>query len=92
MYMSYCRFEGTSMELAACLREVDDHVNGEAEHEVSEREIQHFKNMVFNFVDFLHDNCLLDEDGDVDRNELEKVCELMAKSWDVDEEGDGYED
>ena len=81
MYMSYCRFEGTRRELAACLNEVIDHVNEEAEYEVSEPEIRHFKNMIVNFVDFLHDMCLLDDEGYLDREELDKVCQAMAKSY-----------
>ena len=81
MYMSYCRFEGTRGELAACLNEVTDHVNEEAEYEVSDPEIRHFKNMIVNFVDFLHDMCLLDDEGYLDREELDKVCQAMAKSY-----------
>ena len=81
MYMSYCRFEGTRRELAACLNEVIDHVNEEAEYEVSDPEIRHFKNMIVNFVDFLHDMCLLDDEGYLDREELDKVCAAMAKSY-----------
>lgn len=86
MYMSYCRFEGTRRELAACLNEVTDHVNEEAEYEVSDPEIRHFKNMIVNFVDFLHDMCLLDDEGYLDREELDKVCQVMAKSYREDEE------
>ena len=86
MYMSYCRFEGTRGELAACLNEVTDHVNEEAEYKVSDPEIRHFKNMIVNFVDFLHDMCLLDDEGYLDREELDKVCQAMAKSYREDEE------
>jgi hypothetical protein len=86
MYMSYCRFEGTRRELAVCLNEVIDHVNEEAEYEVSDPEIRHFKNMIVNFVDFLHDMCLLDDDGYLDREELDKVCQAMAKSYKEEEE------
>ena len=46
MYMSYCRFEGTLAELRACMSEVYDHVNEEAEYEVSDREINYFRQMV----------------------------------------------
>lgn len=86
MYMSYCRFEGTREELTVCLNEVTDHVNEEAEYEVSDPEIRHFKNMIVNFVDFLHDMCLLDDEGYLDREELDKVCQAMAKSYREDEE------
>lgn len=86
MYMSYCRFEGTREELAVCLNEVTDHVNEEAEYGVSDPEIRHFKNMIVNFVDFLHDMCLLDDEGYLDREELDKVCQAMAKSYKEDEE------
>lgn len=91
MYMSYCRFEGTKQELAACLREVNDHIECQAEYGISEREIRHFKTMVYDFVDFLNDNSLLDDCGEIDREQLESVCKLMEKSFDVDEEEDETE-
>lgn len=86
MYMSYCRFEGTSAELRACLSDVDEHVNGEAEYEVSDREINQFRNMVEYFVGWLNDQCLLDEDGDLNYDELEQVCEAMKRTCREEEE------
>lgn len=86
-YMSYCRFEGTRHELSICLNEVQEHIDEAAEYEVSRNEIEHFKNMVQNFVWFLQDNLLLDEEGNLDEEELENVCEKMAKSF----EGEHYE-
>lgn len=88
MYMSYCRFEGTRSELNACLREVEEHINEEAEYEVSENEIYHFRQMVYEFYDFLQGNALLDEYGDIDEHMLEEVCESMAKSYEAEEEGE----
>lgn len=86
MYMSYCRFEGTRRELEACLQEVEEHVNEEAEYEVSDHEIAHFKKMIVDFVGWLNDMCLLDDEGYLDREELDKVCQAMAKSYREDEE------
>ena len=86
MYMSYCRFEGTSAEHRACLSDVDEHVNGEAEYEVSDREINQFRNMVEYFVGWLNDQCLLDEDGDLNYDELEQVCEAMKRTCREEEE------
>lgn len=79
MYMSYCRFEGTRRELEACLQEVEEHVNEEAEYEVSDHEIAHFKKMIVDFVGWLNDMCLLD--GELDHDELDRVCESMAKCY-----------
>ena len=86
MYMSYCRFEGTSGALRACLNDVDEHVNGEAEYEVSDREIRHFRNMVEFFVGWLNDQALLDEDGCLDYDELDQICEAMAKKCEVEDD------
>lgn len=87
MYMSYCKYEGTYSELRACLNDAEEHVNEEAEYEVSEREIQWFRNMVELFHEFLCDQELMDEDGNLDMEQLNKVCKSMAKSY-VDDEGD----
>ena len=78
MYMSYCRFEGTSRELAACLNEVEDHISGCAEYKVSANEILHFRRMMEQVVEFMADNELLDEDGYLDYDKLDEVCEAMA--------------
>lgn len=87
MYMSYCKYEGTYSELRACLNDAEEHVNEEAEYEVSAREIQWFRNMVELFHEFLCDQELMDEDGNLDMEQLDKVCKSMAKSY-VDDEGD----
>ena len=86
MYMSYCRFEGTLDELRVCLNDVDEHVNGEAEYEVSDREINQFRNMIEYFVGWLNDQALLDEDGCLDYDELDQVCEAMAKKCEVEDD------
>ena len=79
MYMSYCRFEGTDAELRACLNDVDKHVNGEAEYAVSDSEIHHFRRMVDNFAAWICDMNLLDEDGCLDEDVLDEICEAMKK-------------
>lgn len=86
MYMSYCRYEGTYSELRACLNDVEEHVNQYAEYKVSDREIQHFRNMVELFHEFLCEQELLDEDGNLDWDEIDKVCAAMAKSYAEEEE------
>ena len=90
MYMSYCRFEGTAAELRACLGDVEEHINEEAEYEVSDREIRSFRSMVEDFVNFLNENELLDEDGELNEDELDRVCELMKQTA-KDEEEEDYE-
>ena len=81
MYMSYCRFEGTKAELNACLDEVNEHIYEEAEYEVSDREIQHFRQMVERFVEFMDENELLDEYGELDNSRLDEICEAMSKGY-----------
>ena len=85
MYMSYCRFEGTYCELRAYLNDVEEHVNEEAEYEVSDHEIQQFRNMVEYFHDFLCNMELLDEDGNLDMDAIDSVCETMKKSYGEEE-------
>ena len=77
MYMSYCRFEGTEAELNACLDEVNEHIYEEAEYEVSDREIQHFRQIVERFVEFMDEHELLDEYGELDNSRLDEICEAM---------------
>lgn len=79
MYMSYCRFEGTRMELQACFEAVEEHVNGEAEYAISEREIYNFKRMIGDIVEFIYSNDLMDEYGDVNGAALDEVCAAMEK-------------
>ena len=86
MYMSYCRFEGTLAELRACMSEVYDHVNEEAEYEVSDREINYFRQMVEEFSTFMTDLGITDCYGDLDNAKLDKVCEQMAQSFGEEEE------
>ena len=85
-YMSYCRFEGTYFELRACLSDVEEHVNEEAEYEVSDREIREFRNMVEYFHDFLCNQELLDEYGDLNMSRLDEIAEAMSKSYDEEDE------
>lgn len=77
MYMSYCRFEGTRQELNACLSEVEEHIYEEAEYEVSEREINHFRNMVETFVAFMDEHGLIDQYGELNTERLDEICESM---------------
>ena len=67
------------MELNVCLNTVEEHVNHEAEFAVSENEINNFQQMVKDFVDWLHDMALLDDEGYLDRDALDDVCDEMAK-------------
>ena len=86
MYMSYCRHEGTFQELRACLVDVEEHTNEEAEYEVSDREIQCFKNMVELFHEFLCNQELLDEYGDLRMDRLDEIGEAMSKSHEPEDE------
>lgn len=85
MYMSYCRYEGTYNELRRCLHDAQEHIDEEAEYDVSEDEIQHFRNMVELFHEFLRDNSLMDCDGRLDWTAIDAVCEAMKKSYDEED-------
>ena len=84
--MSYCRHEGTLAELRACLADAEEHVNGEAEYEVSDREIDCFKKMVDTFVEWLQDNDLLDEDNGLNWDVLNEICDSMKKTCETEDE------
>ena len=88
--MSYCRQENTYLALREALSDVEEHMNEEAEYEISDREIQNFRNMVEYFHDFLCNQELLDEDGNLDDEALDRVCEAMAKSYDEEDEEEDY--
>lgn len=77
--MSYCRFEGTHAELLSCISDVEEHIEGEAEYPVDDREIDYFRKIVEAVHDFMVDNDLLDGYGDLDHEALEDVCEKMRK-------------
>lgn len=79
MYMSYCRFEGTRAELNVCMDEVTDHYNEEAEYEVSDNEITQFKDMVYEVVDFLKNTDIIDDDVEINHEQLDRICLMMAK-------------
>ena len=82
MYMSYCRYEGTLNELRACLDDVQGHIDGAAEYEVSDHETRQFAQMVKEFVWFLQDAELIDDHGELDNDKLEEICELMRSKAD----------
>lgn len=84
-YMSYCRFEGTLHELRACISDVQDHIDGSAEYGISEEQIDCFRKMVQEMHDFMYDTGILDDNGDIDKHWLDKVCEDMAKGGDDDD-------
>ena len=86
MYMSYCRFEGTNNELVKCLSDVEEHIYGEASYKVSDNEIEYFKKMTVEFFDFLKDNYLVTQDGELDGIVLDRICEAMAKAYPDEEE------
>jgi len=79
MYMSYCRFEGTRYELNACIGDVEEHINEEAEYPVSESEIEHFKKMLHDFYEFIYETEILTDDGELDEEMIEAICQKMRE-------------
>ena len=86
-YMSYCKYEGSYYELNRCLYDVEEHVNEESEFEVSKGEIQWFRNIVERVHEFLCDQELLDENGDLQMSRLDEICEAMSKKYDPGDYG-----
>ena len=78
------------MELTSCLNTVEEHVNHEAEYAVSENEINNFQQMVQDFVGWLHDMALLDDEGYLDEDALNDVCDEMSKTNKEDDEDDDW--
>lgn len=89
MYMSYCRNEGTLAELRCVMTDVEAHINEEAEYNVSEREIDHFKSIVYEFYDFLCDNELLDCCGEIDNEVLDLICAKMRHGYSEEDSDEG---
>ena len=81
MYMSYCRFEGTHQEMKACLADVEEHLAEMAKYEVSEDEVDHFRDMVMDFFGWMQDNELITEDGELDDDQLDGICQAMRKAY-----------
>lgn len=80
MYMSYCRCEGALHEVRAIMGQVDDHLNGDAEHGMSYSEIQRFKDLVEEFTGWLADIGILSE-MDLDTRTLDEVCKKMEEGY-----------
>ena len=74
------------MELQACLSNVTEHINGEAEYAVSDREIEWFRRMVEEFAEWMQDAGVLDENGYLDDDALDEVCESMKRTCEDEEE------
>lgn len=77
MYMSYCRYEGTLTELRACLNDVEEHINDEAECEVSDGEALCFKHIITEIYDWMNEQGLIDGYGELDMDSLDQICEAM---------------
>lgn len=75
--------------MRACLSDVEEHINEEAQYDVSDREIDNFKRMVLEFTVFLQDNDLLDEYGNLDEDQLDGICDTMRKSYNEEDEDYG---
>lgn len=71
------------MELQACFDAVNDHVSGEAEYAISDREIYNFKRMIEEIAEFLCENDLL-EDGEINQTALDDVCAAMERGEEDD--------
>ena len=48
---------------------------------MSENEIENFRRMVHNFVELLNDTGILDEDGEINNDALDGVCETMRHRY-----------
>lgn len=85
MYMSYCRCEGTLHEMRAVLEDASDHVSDDAPYRVSDGEIYCFRQMVTEFVDWLNDMGLLEDEVYINDEELDNVCSAMAHGYEEDD-------
>jgi hypothetical protein len=88
--MSYCRYAGTCHELSACLDDVEEHINKEAEYEVSESEIDYFTSLVRLFYGFMVDNGLIDYDSELNEGRLAEIAETMKHRYDSDYDDDDF--
>lgn len=82
--MSYCRFHNTLYDLRDCLGTVREHIDGEAEYATSDEEIEKFKMMVCEFVNFLNEHSLLDSENEVDGTVLDDIAQSMEHGYDED--------
>ena len=85
MYMSYCKFEGTYRELTVCLEDVQAHIDECAMYSVSEREIQYFKRIIEEVVEFMYNNDILDDNGNINDDVFNDVLKTMEKEYDYDD-------
>jgi hypothetical protein len=60
---------------------VHEHYNEEAEYEVSDREITEFNKMIYEVVDFLQNTEIIDDEGEIDHEQLDRVCEMMGQAY-----------
>lgn len=85
MYRTDGKFESTNHQLQQRLWDVDDHIMGE-KAPVSDREANYFMGMVYDFVDWLNDHRLLDENNEIDQKRLKEIGEDMIMGRVTDDE------
>ena len=64
--MSYCRFENTEIALNECLNALDEAIDGE--NELSEDEYMACRRLFKTFVNYLYENDIIGNDGDLEEN------------------------
>ena len=77
--MSYCRYNNTRSDLNDCISDCTKHVDMSAEYKVSDSEVDQFRGMVEEMVEFLLDLELIDEHGELDCDRLDDVCKSMRE-------------
>ena len=89
--MNNKKFQNALYDLRACMYDVDEHINAEAEHKVSDEEINAFRQMVYEMQDFLVNGiCVLDDDKQIDLGQLEFVCDAMSREYSETFDGDEW--
>ena len=81
VFMSYCRFEGANRAIQEALGDaqnsIDSYYCNNIYEAKSDREVEKLECMIGYFVDWLHENDLLDDEGYIDDDNLYKVTSIL---------------
>ena len=80
VFMSYCRQEGAYKAMQEALDQVTEYYDN-PDMEMSETEVESFKDNIRYIYDWMNDMCLIDGEGTFDEGELNNLCDELLGEY-----------
>lgn len=80
VFMSYCRQENTKKAIEEALDQVEEYRN-EPDMDMPDSEVRAFKAYIEHIYDWMNDMCLIDSEGELDKEELDSLCLDLKGEW-----------